>query len=129
MLKSAIAPSLTFPYPAPPEPGAVIEVAPGILWLRLALPYRLDHVNVYLIDDGAGWAVLDTGLDDAPTRAAWDALLAGPLLGRPLTRILVTQAAKWRRDKARRPMGSLTGDHADAGGDPSHTTKRPPASV
>ena len=90
MLKSAIAPSLTFPYPAPPEPGTVIEVAPGILWLRLALPYRLDHVNVYLIDDGAGWAVLDTGLDDAPTRAAWDALLAGPLLGRPLTRILVT---------------------------------------
>jgi glyoxylase-like metal-dependent hydrolase (beta-lactamase superfamily II) len=90
VLKSAIAPSLTFPYPAPPEPGAVIEVASGILWLRLALPYRLDHVNVYLIDDGAGWAVLDTGLDDAPTRAAWDALLAGPLLGRPLTRILVT---------------------------------------
>jgi glyoxylase-like metal-dependent hydrolase (beta-lactamase superfamily II) len=90
VLKSAIAPSLTFPYPAPPEPGTVIEVAPGILWLRLALPYRLDHVNVYLIDDGPGWAVLDTGLDDAPTRAAWDALLAGPLLGRPLTRILVT---------------------------------------
>ena len=90
MLKAAIAPSLTFPHLAPPEPGTVIEVAPGILWLRLALPYRLDHVNVYLIDDGAGWAVLDTGLDDAPTRAAWDALLAGPLLGRPLTRILVT---------------------------------------
>jgi glyoxylase-like metal-dependent hydrolase (beta-lactamase superfamily II) len=71
-------------------PGAVIEVAPGILWLRLALPYRLDHVNVYLLEDGAGFAVLDTGLDDAPTRAAWEALLAGPLAGRPLTRILVT---------------------------------------
>ena len=53
----------------------MIEVAPGILWLRLALPYRLDHVNVYLIEDGAGFAVLDTGLDDAPTRAAWEALL------------------------------------------------------
>ena len=66
------------------------EVAPGILWLRLALPYRLDHVNVYLIEDGAGFAVLDTGLDDAPTRAAWEALLAGPLAGRPLTRVLVT---------------------------------------
>ena len=82
--------ALTFPYPAPPEPGRPTEIAPGILWLRLALPYRLDHVNVYLIEDGAGWAVLDTGLDDATTRAAWETLLAGPLRGRPLTRVLVT---------------------------------------
>src|SRR5258705_10077384 len=77
MLKPAIAPTLIFPHPAPPQPGSVIEVAPGILWLRLALPYRLDHVNVYLLEDGAGFALLDTGLDDAPTRAAWEALLAG----------------------------------------------------
>ena len=82
--------ALTFPYPTPPEPGSVMEIAPGILWLRLALPYRLDHVNVYLIEDGAGWAVLDTGLDDAATRAAWETLLAGALRGRPLTRVLVT---------------------------------------
>ena len=82
--------ALTFPYPTPPEPGSVIEIAHGILWLRLALPYRLDHVNVYLIEDGAGWAVLDTGLDDAVTRAAWDTLLDGTLQGRPLTRVLVT---------------------------------------
>jgi glyoxylase-like metal-dependent hydrolase (beta-lactamase superfamily II) len=82
--------TLTFPYPTPPEPGSVMEIAPGILWLRLALPYRLDHVNVYLIEDGAGWAVLDTGLDDAATRAAWETLLAGVLRGRPLTRVLVT---------------------------------------
>jgi len=82
--------ALTFPYPTPPEPGSVMEIAPGILWLRLALPYRLDHVNVYLIEDGPGWAVLDTGLDDAATRAAWETLLAGVLRGRPLTRVLVT---------------------------------------
>jgi len=41
--------------------------------LRLALPFRLDHVNVYLVEDGAGWAVIDTGIDDATTRAAWEA--------------------------------------------------------
>ena len=82
--------ALTFPYPTPPEPGSVMEIAPGILWLRLALPYRLDHVNVYLIEDGAGWALLDTGLDDATTRAAWETLLVGPLAARPLTRVLVT---------------------------------------
>ncbi len=86
----ALSTALTFPHPTPPAPGSAIEVAPGILWVRLALPFRLDHVNVYLIEDGAGWAVLDTGLDDAVTRAAWDALLDGALRGRALTRILVT---------------------------------------
>ena len=82
-----------------------IKVAPGILLVRLAL-FRLDHVNVYLIEDGAGWAVIDTGLDDATTRAAWDTLLAGPLRGRNLTRILVTHyhpdhmgLAGWLRDR------------------------------
>jgi glyoxylase-like metal-dependent hydrolase (beta-lactamase superfamily II) len=86
----ALSSALKFPHPRPPAPGAAIEVAPGILWVRLALPYRLDHVNVYLIEDGEGFAVLDTGLDDAATRAAWEALLAGPLRARPLTRVLVT---------------------------------------
>jgi glyoxylase-like metal-dependent hydrolase (beta-lactamase superfamily II) len=83
-------PALTFPHPAPPAPGRPIEVAPGILWVRLALPFRLDHVNIYLIEDGAGWALLDTGLDDATTRSAWEVLLDGPLAARPLTRVLVT---------------------------------------
>ncbi|WP_163313978.1 MBL fold metallo-hydrolase, partial [Klebsiella aerogenes] len=50
----------------------------------------LDHVNIYLIEDGDGWAVLDTGIDDAVTRAAWEALVAGPLKGRRLTRLIVT---------------------------------------
>jgi glyoxylase-like metal-dependent hydrolase (beta-lactamase superfamily II) len=90
MLQPAPAPALRFPHPSPPAPGQAIEVAPGIQWVRLALPYRLDHVNIYLIDDGEGWTVVDTGLDNEPTRATWDALLAGPLAGRALTRVLVT---------------------------------------
>jgi glyoxylase-like metal-dependent hydrolase (beta-lactamase superfamily II) len=82
--------SLTFPHPEPPAPGRTIEVAPGILWARIPLPFRLDHVNVYLIEDGEGWAVLDTGIGNDATRAAWGALLDGPLAGRPLTRLIVT---------------------------------------
>lgn len=81
---------LTFPIDEPPEAGQVRQVAPGILWTRIPLPFRLDHVNVYLIEDGDGWAVLDTGIADHLTRSVWDALLAGPLAGRPLTRLIVT---------------------------------------
>ncbi|MFL6799450.1 MAG: MBL fold metallo-hydrolase [Xanthobacteraceae bacterium] len=91
MLKTVLAPRVSFPHPTPPEPGQALEVAPGLLWLRLALPFRLDHVNVYLVDDGpAGWAVIDTGLDNEATRAAWEAVLTGLLGNRPLSRILVT---------------------------------------
>ena len=81
---------LAYPYPTPPKPGEVIEVAPGILWARIPLPFRLNHINVYLIDDGDGWAVLDTGIGNDATRAIWEALAAGPLAGRRLTRLIVT---------------------------------------
>jgi glyoxylase-like metal-dependent hydrolase (beta-lactamase superfamily II) len=81
---------LDFRFPQPPEPGKPIEVADGVLWLRLPLPFRLDHVNVYLIEDGPGFALLDTGIDDAPTRALWDHMLGGWLKGRPLTRIIAS---------------------------------------
>jgi glyoxylase-like metal-dependent hydrolase (beta-lactamase superfamily II) len=80
--------TLQFPFPDRPEIGATIEVAPGILWLRLALPFRLDHVNVYLLEDGPGWAVVDTGIGNDQTRAMWQALLAR--LGRRVTRVIVS---------------------------------------
>ncbi len=84
------APTLRFPFAEPPAPGAVTEAAPGLLWMRLPLPYRLDHVNIYLLADEGGWAVLDTGLGTEACRAGWDAVLTGPLAGERLTRMIVT---------------------------------------
>jgi len=81
---------LVYPVEEPPAPGAVIEMAPGILWARIPLPFRLDHINVYLIDDGAGWAVLDTGIGNESTRALWEAMAGGVLAGRAFTRLIVT---------------------------------------
>lgn len=89
-MSQAEADGLIFPFPEPPEAGRAIKVAPGILWVRIPLPFRLDHVNIYLIEDGDGWAVIDTGLGDEATKAAWLALLSGPLAGRRLTRLFVT---------------------------------------
>ncbi len=81
---------LTFPFPEPPAPGEMIEVAPGVLWARVALPFRLDHVNIFFIEDGEGWAVLDTGINNEATRAAWESLVAGASAAKPLTRLIVT---------------------------------------
>ena len=74
--------TLRFVHPTPPAPGHTIEIAPGILWARLALPFLLDHVNIYFVDDGKGWALIDTGLGDKATLAAWDPLLGTVLRDR-----------------------------------------------
>lgn len=81
---------IRYPFDAAPEEGDAREVADGILWMRLPLPMALDHVNVYAIRDGAGWAVVDTGFDTSKTRAIWETLLAGPMRGLPVTRVIVT---------------------------------------
>ncbi|VDC23606.1 MBL fold metallo-hydrolase [Pseudogemmobacter humi] len=78
------------PFPEPPAAGTAIEVAPGILWLRLPLPMALDHVNVFALEDGDGWTLIDTGLHSRRMVALWERLLAGPLRGRPVRRVVVT---------------------------------------
>ena len=78
------------PWAEPPAPGECVEIADGVLWIRLPLPMALNHVNVYALDDGDGWTVVDTGLSSKKTRAIWQALMAGPLDGKPVARIVVT---------------------------------------
>ncbi len=82
--------TIRHPFGTPPEPGQAAEVAPGILWLRLPLPMALDHVNVYALADDDGWTLVDTGMNSKKTRALWEAVLAGPLAGKPVARVLLT---------------------------------------
>ena len=82
--------SIRYPFEAPPPEGEMIEVAEGILWARLPLPMALDHVNVYALEGDDGWTVVDTGFDSRRTRAIWRKLLAGPLAGKPVARVLIT---------------------------------------
>ena len=90
MLIQTPATQIAFPLPIPPEPGELVRVAPGVLWARFALPFRLNHVNVYLIEDGDGWMAVDTGIALDETKDAWNAILEGPLHGRALTGIIAT---------------------------------------
>lgn len=83
---------LSYPFETVPRPDQAIEVAPGLFWVRLALPFRLNHVNVYLIADGDGWTLVDTGIGNEATVAAWTALFEGALAGFDITRLIVTHA-------------------------------------
>ena len=85
-------PELVYPCGDPPLAGAVREIAPGVLWLRMPLPFALTHINLWAVRDGDGWAVFDTGVQTSDTGAAWRTLLADPqMLGAGgLTRVFVT---------------------------------------
>ena len=81
---------LRYPWANAPEHGSATEVAPGVLWCRLPLPMKLDHVNVYALNDGDSWTVIDTGFASNKTRGIWQALMDGPLGGKPIARVVVT---------------------------------------
>ena len=79
-----------YPWPTPPEHGQAIEVATGVLWIRLPLPMALDHVNVYALDDGDSWSIVDTGVYSKRSVALWEDVIAGPLQGKPVGRVILT---------------------------------------
>jgi glyoxylase-like metal-dependent hydrolase (beta-lactamase superfamily II) len=83
-------PTLTYPFDGVPARGRAIEVAPGVRWMRMPLPYALDHINLWAIEDGDGWALVDTGTRTELTAEVWSALFTGALDGRPPTRVFVT---------------------------------------
>jgi len=87
--KKAVA-GIRYPFDTPPAEGEAIEVAPGVLWMRLPLPMALDHVNIFALDEGDSWTVIDTGFNSKRGRAIWGQLLAGPLAGKPVSRVVVT---------------------------------------
>jgi glyoxylase-like metal-dependent hydrolase (beta-lactamase superfamily II) len=77
-----------------PASGRSIEVAPGVRWLRMALPFALDHINLWLLRDVQegveGWTLVDCGITNDPTRAAWEQVFANELGGLPVLRVIVT---------------------------------------
>lgn len=82
---------LVFPFGAArPDDGGIVELAEGVLWVRLPLPFSLDHINLWVLDAGDHWAIIDSGVN-GPTQAAfWRALFAGALAGKPVGRLIVT---------------------------------------
>ena len=83
-----------YPFPNPPAPGATTEVAPGVHWLRMALPFQLDHINLWLLEDGTKedpcWLIVDSGLGNEATRALWEKMFAGKIGSKAVSRVLVT---------------------------------------
>jgi len=84
-------PDLRYPFERRvPEPAEVIEVAPGISWVRMPLPFQLDHINLWLIEGDDGWTVVDTGVATDEVKALWRQVFQSGLKGKPVTGLIVT---------------------------------------
>lgn len=111
--------SLHYPHAVPPEAGVKIEVAPGVFWLRMPLPFQLDHINLWLLRDGDGWTIVDTGFPDDGVRATWTQVIAG--LDGPVKRLIVTHfhpdhlgLASWLMEQTGATLWMTTGEFLTA---------------
>lgn len=112
---------LTYPYSEVPEPGTTIEIAPGVKWLRMPLPMALDHINLYLLDDGDGWWIIDTGIGLDPTQDHWQTIFDNELDGKPVKAVLCTHMhpdhvgqAGWLCEKWRVPLYMTQAEYLSA---------------
>ena len=111
--------SLQYPHPVLPAAGEKLEVAPGIFWLRMPLPFQLDHINLWLLRDGAGWVIVDTGFASEQCRILWGQIL--DQLDGPVTRIIVTHfhpdhlgLATWLMERTGAPLTMTSGEFLTA---------------
>lgn len=81
---------LTYPFDTVPEAGEALEVADGVLWVRMPLPWALNHINLYVLADGDGWTVVDTGVRSDKAKKRWEEIFSGAMGGRPVTRVIAT---------------------------------------
>jgi glyoxylase-like metal-dependent hydrolase (beta-lactamase superfamily II) len=81
---------LRYPFPEAPAGGRTLEVAPGVKWVRMPLPFSLQWINLWLIQDGPGWALVDTGIATEATREHWRTVFEEEIGGAPITRVICT---------------------------------------
>jgi glyoxylase-like metal-dependent hydrolase (beta-lactamase superfamily II) len=117
-----------YPFRNPPVGGETLELAPGVHWLRMPLPFALDHINLWLLEDEhegrAGWAIVDTGFALEPVKAYWECILAGLAAGPRgghITRIVVTHfhpdhvgLAAWLQEKTGAAVHMSLGEYLTA---------------
>jgi glyoxylase-like metal-dependent hydrolase (beta-lactamase superfamily II) len=112
-----------------PAAGTVYQVAPGVRWLRMGLPFALDHINLWLLEDEfeqeggvvRGWTAIDCGIANDATRALWEQLFTDALDGLPIVRVLVTHChpdhvglADWLCQRWQAPLWMTLGEYASA---------------
>ena len=75
-----------------PKPGESYEISPGILWIRMPLPFKLNHINLWLIEETDGWILVDSGINDGRTKFLWKKIIDKVLNKKPIKKLICTHA-------------------------------------
>jgi glyoxylase-like metal-dependent hydrolase (beta-lactamase superfamily II) len=85
---------LSYPHADTPATGTWITLRPGLHWLRMPLPFALDHINLWVLDDEidgrTGYTLIDCGITSDETKRAWELLFGSLFAGKPLLRVICT---------------------------------------
>ena len=81
---------LSYPFDNRPNPGELIEVGPGIYWVRMPLPISLNHINLWMLEEQDGWTLVDTGMATEDTKALWEEIFSTHLNSKPVKQVIVT---------------------------------------
>ena len=73
-----------------PKFGELTKIASDLYWAHFELPFRLNHVNLFLMDTPEGILILDAGLKSDHSEEHWEALLNGPLKSKKFAGLLIT---------------------------------------
>jgi glyoxylase-like metal-dependent hydrolase (beta-lactamase superfamily II) len=108
---------LIYSHDTSPATGSTTPIMPGIEWICMPLPFALNHINLWLLAEEAGYATIDTGIATPEVREAWNTILAD----RKLTRAIVTHLhpdhvgmARWLEQEKGAPLWMSQGDYLTA---------------
>ena len=112
---------IDFPFEEKPEADKWVEIAQGVFGARIPLPWSLNHINVYIFEEEDGWTVVDTGSQGKRGQETWDALLKGPMQGKPVKKVIGTHMhpdhiglAGWLCEKYDAPFYMTMGEYLTA---------------
>jgi glyoxylase-like metal-dependent hydrolase (beta-lactamase superfamily II) len=104
-----------------PPPGEAIRVAAGVWWIRMPLPFALDHINLWVLADGDGFTLVDTGFGVPATWELWERHFAAVMGGRPVRNVVVTHyhpdhvgSAGWLVERTGAPLWMTTSEYLSA---------------
>ena len=63
---------LSFPFEKRPKKGISSRLQEGVFWIQMPLFFELDHINLWLLDDGDGWVLVDTSIHTKEMCTVWE---------------------------------------------------------
>ena len=110
--------NLVYPFDTLPQPGRMLKIDNGVYWVRMSLPFALNHINLWVLKDDNGWVVVDTGVASADIKSNWRKCFSGDMNGESVNKIIVTHLhpdhiglAGWMNKKFSAPLYMSRSDY------------------